>query len=204
MHSTLSLRSFLNIAFEMMPMFIWLTMVLSRPFREDRLALPLSHLSPPGDQWCDVLGFVLTGSVSSSSTLQVFREAISHLWGWLDPPVYLLSHSPSLHHVWGGTPTGVFKGGRWPIDTFQSGLPIPFFFFFTDLLPKHRCFINCLCTWWLLNKALVFPSSQQLAVCSNLPPALLTLGGRERKKKSQEASVKRIKRTDNGNRMNEW
>ena len=54
-------------------------MALSRPLKEDRLALPLSTpLSPPGDRWCDILGFVPAGSVSSFSTLQIFREA-SHL-----------------------------------------------------------------------------------------------------------------------------
>ena len=90
------LSGFPNVAFETVPMFVWLTMALSRPFRKDRLALPLSQLSPPGDHWRDAFDFVPTGSVSSSSALQVFREA-SHLWGWLDPPVYLLSHSPSLH-----------------------------------------------------------------------------------------------------------
>ena len=43
-----SLRSFPNVAFEMVPMFVRLTMALSRPFKEDRLALPLSTpLSTP-------------------------------------------------------------------------------------------------------------------------------------------------------------
>ena len=38
-------------------MFVWLTMALSCPFKEDRLALPLpaTPLSPPGCRWCDVL-----------------------------------------------------------------------------------------------------------------------------------------------------
>ena len=31
----------------------------------------LLHPSPPGSCWCDVHGFVLTGSISSSSTLQI-------------------------------------------------------------------------------------------------------------------------------------
>ena len=30
------------------------------------------HTSPPGDRWCDVLGFVPAGSVSSYSTLKNF------------------------------------------------------------------------------------------------------------------------------------
>ena len=42
MHTTPSLRSFPNVAFETVPMFVWLTMALSRPVKEDRLALPLS------------------------------------------------------------------------------------------------------------------------------------------------------------------
>ena len=50
-----SLRSFPNVAFETVPMLVWLTMALSRPLK--------------GDRWYDVLGFVPVGSVSSSSTL---------------------------------------------------------------------------------------------------------------------------------------
>ena len=41
MLSTPSLRSFPNVAFETVPMFVWLTkaLALSRRFKEDRLAL---------------------------------------------------------------------------------------------------------------------------------------------------------------------
>ena len=39
-------------------------------------------------RWCEVLGFVPAGSVSSFSTLLIFREA-SLLYGLLCPPVYL-------------------------------------------------------------------------------------------------------------------
>ena len=46
------------------------------------------HTSPPDDRWCDVLGSVPAGSVSSFSTLQIFQEA-SHLWGLLCPQDYL-------------------------------------------------------------------------------------------------------------------
>ena len=42
MRSTPSLRSFSNVAFETVPVFVWFTMALSRPFKEDRQALPLS------------------------------------------------------------------------------------------------------------------------------------------------------------------
>ena len=62
-------------------MFFWLTMsflILSRKIIQPFYFL---CLSPPGNWWCDIPGFVPTGSVSSSSTLQIFKY-ISHLW-WL-------------------------------------------------------------------------------------------------------------------------
>ena len=70
MRSTPSLRSYLNVAIEMDSIFVCMTTAFSRPFKEDLLALPFSRLSPPGDRWCDVLGFVPAGSVSSFSTIQ--------------------------------------------------------------------------------------------------------------------------------------
>ena len=42
MRPTLSLSSFSSSAFEMFPMLVWLTMVLSRAFQEDRRAFSLS------------------------------------------------------------------------------------------------------------------------------------------------------------------
>ena len=42
MRSTSSFRSFPNVAFGTVPMFVWLTMALSRPFKEDHLALSLT------------------------------------------------------------------------------------------------------------------------------------------------------------------
>ena len=42
MCSTPSLRGFPNVAFETVPVFVRLTMALSRPFKEDRLVLPFS------------------------------------------------------------------------------------------------------------------------------------------------------------------
>ena len=52
--STPSLRSFPNVVFETVPMLVWLTMALSRPFKEDRLALPLSTPLPSRRSlvWC--------------------------------------------------------------------------------------------------------------------------------------------------------
>ena len=49
------------------------------------------YTSPPGDQWCDFLGFVPVGRGSISSTLQIFQDA-SHLWWLLCLPVYPPSH----------------------------------------------------------------------------------------------------------------
>jgi len=74
------LRGFPSVAFETVPMFVWLTMVLSHPFKEDRRVLLLStHLSSRPFDGVSVLGSVPAGSVSSSPTPEIFREAISHL-----------------------------------------------------------------------------------------------------------------------------
>ena len=81
MRSTLSLRNFPSIGFETVTVFVWLTIALSCPFKEDCQALPFFPcLASPGSWWCDVLGFVPAGSVWSSSTLQIFCDT-SHLWG---------------------------------------------------------------------------------------------------------------------------
>ena len=61
----------------------WPSLVL---WRKIVLRFLFLRVSPPGDRWCDVLGFVSAGSVSSFSTLQIFREA-SYLWGLLCQPV---------------------------------------------------------------------------------------------------------------------
>ena len=85
-------------ALTMVPMLCdwrWPSLVLWRKIVKAEASV---HASPPGDRWCDVLGFVPACSVSSSSALQIFRET-SHLWGLLFPPVYLLGHFPSLRHV---------------------------------------------------------------------------------------------------------
>ena len=64
----------------------WSFLVLSSKIAERFLFL---HLTPPGDRWGGVLGFVLAGSVLSFSTFQIFRDA-SRLQWLLFPPVYLL------------------------------------------------------------------------------------------------------------------
>ena len=50
----------------------WPSLVLSRKIVE-RFHFP--RLSPPDDRWCNIIGSVPAGSVSSTSTLQIFREA---------------------------------------------------------------------------------------------------------------------------------
>ena len=51
-------------------------MTLSRPFKEGRqTASSFNACRSLGDRRCAVLGFVSTGNVSSSSTLQIFRDA---------------------------------------------------------------------------------------------------------------------------------
>ena len=125
---TPSLRRFPSASFETVPVFVWLTMALSLPFREDRLALP--HSTPLSSRrsivWCPWL--CARSNVSSSSTLQIFREA-SRLWGLLCPPVYLLGPFPSLRHVQGNTPTGGFEGGCRPSTYSSLGLSFHFSLF---------------------------------------------------------------------------
>ena len=68
--SRLSFRSFPNAALnQFQSLFVWLMMALSRPFKEDCQAFPLSASPSPWGRWCDVLGFVLESTVSSSSTI---------------------------------------------------------------------------------------------------------------------------------------
>ena len=99
MHSITSLRSFPNVAFETVPMFVWLTMALSRPFKEDHLAVSLSTLLsgiPKGSCW----------SLLSSAVLCSWADS---LWSpllctvhWWKPPQSLKSAptwSPFLSSV---------------------------------------------------------------------------------------------------------
>ena len=50
---------------------VCLIMALSDTFKEDIEGFLFQRLSPPGDQWCDVLGFVPASCVSSSSAFQI-------------------------------------------------------------------------------------------------------------------------------------
>ena len=82
MRSTPSLRRFPNVALRTVPVLVWLPMALSpRPVKEDRWALPLSTplSSRRSMVWCPWL-CARRYSVSSSSTLQIFRAATRLLW----------------------------------------------------------------------------------------------------------------------------
>ena len=103
---TPSLRSFPKTIFETVPFSSdsrWPSLLLSRKVR----CFLFPRLSPPGDRWCDVLGFVPPGSVSNSSTFKIWDA--SHLWLLLYPPVCLLGHSP--RHLQGCTPRRGFESG---------------------------------------------------------------------------------------------
>ena len=97
-------------------------------------------LFPPGDRWCDFLGFVPAGSVSSSSTLQSFRDA-SHSWWLICPPVYLLCHLLWLRHAH-STPIGIFEGGCRTLTHASLGFPIHFLLFVAGSLNLWE--------WWQL------------------------------------------------------
>ena len=54
---------------------------------------------------------------------------------------------PSLRHVHGSTPAGVFESGLCrPSDTFQSGLPIPLFTFYSKLV-EYVTMMTCVTSW---------------------------------------------------------
>ena len=63
-------------ACETIPALVWLMMALSHPFKDHFLLLWLCC-----DRWCNSVGFVPTGDISSSPTLQICQDT-NHLW-WL-------------------------------------------------------------------------------------------------------------------------
>ena len=85
-------------------------------------------LSPPGDRWCDVLGFVPTSSISSCSALEIFWDT-NHLWLLLYPLVF-----PAP----GQCTQRSFQRWMSNIDTRQSRLSFPLFTLWTSL--SEKCF----------------------------------------------------------------
>ena len=149
MRPTPSLRSFHNVAFEIVPMLIWLTMALSRRFQNvpraisvltlgnkvimycivrSSSAFPFPRLSPPGDRWCDVLGFVPAGSVPRSKPLVRVTLPAS-----LSARSFLFTLACSGQHTHRS-----FQRWMSAIDTFKSGLPIPLFIFCSKLIESVR------------------------------------------------------------------
>ena len=53
----------------------WTSLVLSRKV-DERFRFP--RVSPPGDRWCDILGFVPAGSVPSSSVLKISKTQATY------------------------------------------------------------------------------------------------------------------------------
>ena len=111
----LHLRSLPNVAFEMIPMFVWLTTALSRPLKKDHLARPL-HAS-----LLQAIDGVMSLALCSSKL--VILPNTSLLWWLLCPPVCLLGHLPSLRHVHGNTRTHwSFRKRILAIDTMKQQL----------------------------------------------------------------------------------
>ena len=77
------------------------SLVISRKIVDCFLFQPFS---PPGDRCCNTLGFVPAGSVSSSSTLQIFRDTKTTCNGcFARQPANLFGHFPPLRRVQGST-----------------------------------------------------------------------------------------------------
>ena len=85
----------------------WLCLILSGKVVKHFLFPCLS----PGDQWCGGLGFVPTGKVSSSSTLQVFQETKCLRWLLCPPTCWVIFLD--LRWQW-----------MWNMYTCWSGLPV--------------------------------------------------------------------------------
>ena len=131
----------------------WWPLILSRKIVGHFL---FPHLTPPGNWWYDVLGFVPAGSVSRSSTLQIFWDA-SHVWWLLCLPVYLLSHFPSPQ---GSTYTKV------DVEHWHASLGFPFHIWHTQR--EHA-------TVALLPPTLHMQSKYMSLNCSSAPPLLYTM-----------------------------
>ena len=104
---------FVRVAFETVPVLVWLAIVLSRPFKEGRRALPpctpLSSLEVM-DRAMYVHGFVPASSVWSSSTLNVIQASCDGCMLFSPAPVYLLGHFRSLQLVQGSKSRGLCQG----------------------------------------------------------------------------------------------
>ena len=119
MRPTPSLRSFPNGALETVPMLVWLTMALFSSSQGRSLSASSFYirLSPLGDRWCDVLGFVPSGSLKL-------------LNGCFSCQSLSFPLTPSCPGQYTQT---MFRRWMSNIDTCQSGLPVPLFTFCSRL-----------------------------------------------------------------------
>ena len=90
-------------------------------------------LSLPGDRWYDVLWVVPASCVSSSSTLQIYREE-KPLVMIAFPSLYLLGHLAFTPSCLGKYTHSNFRRWMLTIDTFQCGLHIPLCTFYSKLI----------------------------------------------------------------------
>ena len=130
-----SLRSFPNVAFETVPMFVWVTMALSRPFK-GRSSSAFSFHASLLQAIDGVMSLALCPRVVSQAP-QHFRSSEKQAWcawGLHCPPAYLLGHFPSLRHVQGSTPTGGFEGECRPLTHSSQGFSFHFSLFVASSL----------------------------------------------------------------------
>ena len=128
MRSTPSLRSFPNVVFETVPMFVWLMMTLSRPFKEDRVEEASFHvalLQAIGD----VMSLALCPQVMSQAP-QHFRSSEKQASCEGCFARQSICSVISFHSLHSGMSRAVHlqKFSRWmpTIDTFRSGPPESF------------------------------------------------------------------------------
>ena len=101
-------------------------------------ALLFTRLSPPGDRWCNDLGFVPARSVLSSSlnTSDLLRRkplVRIALPASLSAPSFTFTPACPVQHT-----NSSFRRWMSTTDTFQSGFPIPLFTLCSKLIESVR------------------------------------------------------------------
>ena len=117
-------------------------MALSRPFKGRSSSASSFHAS---------LLQAIDGVVSLALCPQVVFQAPQQFRsfekratceGCFSPPVCLLGHFPSLRHVQGSVPTGVFEGGCRPSTHSSLGFPFHFSLFVAQVAHKLMIYRN--------------------------------------------------------------
>ena len=152
--SSTSLGDFLFFHFFLFFFFFFSSLALpncDRLFKVDHLTLYCIRLCPL-DAVIPALGYAPAGSVPSSSTLQIFRDA-SPLWRLLCPPDYPFGHFPWHQYGWGSRSRVVFADRCWAFT--HIGTPVfPFICccFFLLFLQQGECTVWSNCMRWLLQQ----------------------------------------------------